>query len=102
MCGKRWRLSLCKQFQNVKPVHLVFPFQNGRPVLVKALNTGGRLGVQTGPGGSILPCPIRSTLEEVCKVSVEGDSLQVHVHMFWAGSGAIGFYRVIKNSNLTT
>ena len=38
---------------------------------------GVRLNVQNGPEGCILQCPIGSKLEEVCKVSVKGDSLRV-------------------------
>ena len=50
-------------------------FQNGRPLSVKALNTGGRLDLQTGTEGCILQCPIGSKLEKVLKVSVKVDSL---------------------------
>ena len=75
-CGqKRRRLSPCNQSKNVEPVRSFSPFQNGRPFPVRTINTGGRLDVQAGPEGCILQCPIGSELEEVCKVSVEEDSL---------------------------
>ena len=64
--------------------------------------TGGRLDVKTGPEGCILlQCPIGSTLEEVCKVSVEGDSLRVHVPVFWTMSSTKGVYKVIENFNFS-
>ena len=71
---KRW-LSPCNQSKNVEPVHSFSPFPNGRPFSVKAINTGGRLDVKIGPKGCILQCSIGSKLEEVQKVSVEGDSI---------------------------
>ena len=39
--------------------------------------------MQTGPEGYTLQCTIGSKLKEVFKVSVEGDSLRVHVLVFW-------------------
>ena len=71
------------------------------PFSVKAHNTGGRLDVQTGSEGCILPCPIRSKLKEVRKVSVEEDSLRVHVPVFWTRPSTKGVYKVIENSNLS-
>ena len=55
----------------------------------------------TGPEGCILECPIRSKLEEVRKVSVEGESLRVHVPVFWTRPSTKGVYKVIENSNLS-
>ena len=52
------------------------------------------MDAQTGPEGCILPCPIGSKLEEVCKVSVEGDPLRVHVSVFWTRPSAKGIYKV--------
>ena len=66
---------------------------------VKVHNTGGRLDVQ--PEGCILQCPIRSKLEEVRKVSVEGNSLRVHVSVFWTRPSTKGVYKVIENCNLS-
>ena len=57
--------------------------QNVRLFSVKVFNTGRRLDVQTGPEGCTLQCTIGSKLKEVFKVSVEGDSLRVHVLVFW-------------------
>ena len=71
------------------------PFQNGRPFSVKAHNTWGRLDVQTGPEGCILQCSTRSKLEKVLKVSVEGDSLRVHVSVFLTRRRTKGVYKVI-------
>ena len=101
---KRRRLSLCNQFKNVEPVHSFSPFQNERPFVVKALSTRGRLDVRTGSDGEgcTFKCPIISKLEEICEVYLEGDSLRVHVPMFWTRLGTIGVYKVIKNSNLTS
>ena len=72
---KRRRLSPCNQSKNVEPVCSFSSFQNGRPLPVRTINTGGRLYVQAGPEGCILHCPIGLELEEVCKVSVEEVSL---------------------------
>ena len=93
---KRQRLSPCNQSKNVEPVHFFSPFQNGRPFSVKALNTGGRSDVQTGPEGCILQCPIGSKLGEVRNVSVEGDFLRVHVLVVWTRPGTMGVYKVIQ------
>ena len=93
---KRRRLSPCDKSKNVEPVHSFSPFQNGRPFSVKAHNTGGRLDVQTGPEGCILQCPIRSKLEKVRKVSVEWDSLRVHVPVFWTRPSTKGIYKAIE------
>ena len=96
-CGeKRRRLSRCDKSKNVEPVHPFSPFQNGRPFSVKANNTGGRLDVQTGPERCILQCPIRSKLEKVRKVSVEWDSLRVHVPVFWTRPSTKGIYKAIE------
>ena len=38
--------------------------------------------MQTGPKGCLLHCPIGLKLDEVRKVSVEGDSLRIHVPVF--------------------
>ena len=101
-CGeKRRRLSPCNQSRNVEPVYSFSPFQNRRPFSVKAHNTGGILDVQTGPEGCILQCPIGSKLEEVRKISVEGDSPRVHVPVFWTRPSNKGVYKVIENSNLS-
>ena len=91
----------CDKSKNVEPVHSFSPFQNGRPFSVKADNTGGRLDVQTGSERCILQCPIRSKLEKVRKVSVEGDSLRVHMPVFWTRSSTKSVYKVIENSNLS-
>ena len=102
-CGeKRRQLSSCNQSKNVEPACSFSSFHNGRPFSVKALNTGERLDVQTGPEGCILQCPIGSKLEKVREVSVEGDLLRVHVlPVFWTRSSTTGVYKVIKNSNLS-
>ena len=55
--------------------------------------------MQTAPERCILQCPIRSKLEEVCKVSAEGNSLRVHVSLFWTRPSIIGIYKVIENFN---
>ena len=68
---------------------------------VKALNTGERLDVQIGPEGQILQYPIGSRFEEVCKFSVEGDFLGVHVFVFWTRPSTTGVYKVIENPSLT-
>ena len=57
--------------------------------------------MQTGPKGCILHCPIGLKLEEVRKVSVEGDSLRIHVFVFWTRPSTKGVYKVIENSNLS-
>ena len=57
--------------------------------------------MQTGPKGCILQYPIRSKLEEVRKVSVEGDSLRVHVPAFWTRPSTKGVYKAIENSDLS-
>ena len=98
---KRRTLSPCDKSKNVEPVHSFSPFQNGRPFSVKAHNTVGRLDVQTGHEECILQCPIRLKLNEVRKVSVEGDSLKIHVSVFWARLSTKGVYKVIENSNLS-
>ena len=98
---KRRTLSPCDKSKNVEPVHSFSPFQNGRPFSVKAHNTVGRLDVQTGHEGCILQCPIRLKLNEVRKVSVEGDSLKIYVSVFWARLSTKGVYKVIENSNLS-
>ena len=101
-CGeKRRRLSPCDKSKNVEPVHSFSPFQNGRPFSVKGHNKGGRSDVQTGPEGCMLQCPMRSKLEELRKVSVEGDSLRVHVPVFWTRPSTKGVYKVIENFNLS-
>ena len=46
-------------------------------------------------------CPIGLKLEKVCKVSVEGDSLRVHVPVFWTRPSTKGVYKVIENLNLS-
>ena len=46
-------------------------------------------------------CPIGSTLKEIHKISVEGDSLQVHVLVFWTRLSTTDIYKVIENSNLS-
>ena len=38
--------------------------------------------MQSGPKGCLLHCPIGLKLGEVRKVSVEGDSLRIHVPVF--------------------
>ena len=94
-CGKkRRRLLPCDKSKNVEPVHSFSPFQTGRPFSVKAHNTGGRLDVQTGPEGCILQCPIRSKLEEVR--TVVGDSLRVHVPVFWIAPAPTVFTKLLK------
>ena len=55
--------------------------------------------MQTGPEGYILQCPIGLKLKEVCKASVEEDSLRVHVLVFWTRPSTKGVYKVIENSN---
>ena len=66
-----------------------------------------RLDVQTGlercilDERCILGCPIGSKLEVVRKVSVERDSLRVHVPVFWTRPSTTGVYKVTENSNLT-
>ena len=57
--------------------------------------------MQTGPEGYILQCPIGSKLEEIRKVSVEGDSLRGHAPVFWTRPSTKGVYKVIENSNLS-
>ena len=57
--------------------------------------------MQTGPKGCILQYPIRSKLEEFRKVSVEGDSLRVHVPAFWTRPSTKGVYKAIENSDLS-
>ena len=57
--------------------------------------------MQTGPEGCILQCPIRSKLEEVRKISVEGDSLRVLVPVFWTRPSTKGVYKVVETSNLS-
>ena len=101
-CGEKIRrLSPCDKSKSVEPVHSFSPFQNGRPFSVKAHNTGGRLDVQTGSEGCILQCPIRSKLEEVPKISVKGDSLRVHMPVFWTRPSTKSVYKVIESSNLS-
>ena len=56
--------------------------------------------MQTGPERCILQCTIGSKLNEVFKVSVEGDSLRVHVSVFWTRPSTKGVYKVTENSNL--
>ena len=57
--------------------------------------------MQTRPERCILPCPMRPKLEEVCKVSVEQDSLRVHVLVFWTRPSTKVVYKVIENPNLS-
>ena len=59
------------------------------------------MDVQPGPEACMLHCPIGSKLEEVCKVSVEGDSLIVHVLVFWTRPSTKGVYKAIENSNFS-
>ena len=54
------------------------------------------MDVQTGPEGCILQCPIGSKLKEVRKTSVEGDSLRVHVPVFWTRPSTNGVYKLLK------
>ena len=65
-----------------------FHFKMERLSQFKALNTG--LDVQTGIEGCILQCFIGSKLKEVCKFSVEEDSLQVHAPAHWTRSHTTG------------
>ena len=44
---------------------------------------------------------MRPKLEEVCKVSVEQDSLRVHVLVFWTRPSTKVVYKVIENPNLS-
>ena len=101
LVGKKMEASPCNQSKNVEPVYSFSPVQNGRPFSVKALNTGGRSDAQIVPGGSMLQCPTESKLEEVRKDLVEGDSLSVHVLVFWTRPSTTGVYKVIENSSLT-
>ena len=57
--------------------------------------------MQTGSERCILQCPIRSKLEEVYKVSVEGDSLGVHMPVFWTRPSTKSVYKVTENFNLS-
>ena len=57
--------------------------------------------MQTGSERCILQCPIRSKLEKVYKVSVEGDSLRVHMPVFWTRPSTKSVYKVIESSNLS-
>ena len=93
---KRRRLSPCDKSKNVEPVHSFSPFQNGRPFSVKVHHTGGRLDVQTGPEGCIFQCPIRSKLEEVRKISVEGDSYEFMCLCFGLGPAPSVFTKLLK------
>ena len=89
---------------NLKMLNQFIPFLHFKMeglFSVKVHNTGGRLDVQTGPEGCILQCLIRSKLEEVRKVSVEGDSQRVHVPVFWTRPSTKGVYKVIENCNLS-
>ena len=40
--------------------------------------------------------------EEVCKISVEEDTLRVHVPVFWIRPNTKGVYKVIENPNLSS
>ena len=57
--------------------------------------------MQAGPEWCILQCPITSKFEEIFKVSVEPNSLRVHVPLFWIRSSTPGVYKVTENCNLT-
>ena len=59
------------------------------------------MDVKAGPEGCIPQSPIRLKLEEICKVSVEGDFLRVHVPVFWTRSSTTGVYKVIENFNVS-
>ena len=56
--------------------------------------------MQTGPEGCILQCTTGSKLNEVFKISVEGDSLRVQVRVFWTRPSTKGVQKVTEYSNL--
>lgn len=57
-------------------------FFHGKPLSVKALNTVTRSNVQTGYQGYTLESPTESKLEDIFKVYMAGDTVQVHVTLF--------------------
>ena len=77
------------------------PFLHFKMEGLSQLKGGGRLDVQTGHEVCILQWPIGSKLEEVCKISVEGDSIRVYVLVFWTRPSTKSVYKFIENSNLS-
>ena len=59
------------------------------------------MDVKTRLEGYILQCPVESKLEGVCKVSVEGESLRVHVPVFWTRPRTTAIYKAAENYTLT-
>ena len=58
--------------------------------------------MQTGPERRIFQYPTGTKLEKVCKISEEGNTLRIHVPMFWTRSSTTVTYKVIENSNITS
>ena len=90
---------------NLKMLNQFVPFLHFKMeglTQLKHLIQEGDWMCKPGPEKCMLRYPFGSKLEVISKVSMEGDSLRVHLSVFWTRSSTMSIYKVIHSLEKTT
>lgn len=96
---KRRRIQAGCKLEKIESKHTLCPFQNGGSFSFKGTAFERGLFMQVGLEGRILHRGSSQIIQEVCKGSLEGESLRVSLPVLRSGACPKDFHKAYENSN---
>ena len=86
----------------IEPIHSIFAFQNGRPKTIKRSSKAKRSNGKNRSQRCLLHHSPASRNTEVCKVSMERESIPIPMSLFWSGTCSQDLHQTFKNSYISS
>ena len=99
---KKWSFSPDYKFEKIEPVHSIFAFQNGRPKTAKRSSKGKQSNGKNRSQRCLLQHSPASRNIEVCKVSMERESISIPMSLFWSGICFQDLHQTFENSYINS
>ena len=99
---KKWSFSPDYKFEKIEPVHSIFAFQNGRPKTAKRSSKGKQSNGKNRSQRCLLQHSPASRNTEVCKVSMERESISIPMSLFWSGICFQDLHQTFENSYINS